>query len=279
MIMLSLNFNAQSFTTSKTVYDVSSLAWNTWVNTGGTFDGITFTTNGSNFGSLTSGQNVNFADIDENGNSVNINSTRSFQYGGVSYSGSAITPVGAATPPTPSRRLVSLTVPAVPAGGKVEVKIYGNISSSTSGRQIVVVDKAYALLGFGQYDLPYDANIGKITKVILNNSVTDNLIYILAAIGDSRIYRIEVITYTPDGTLSTTSAKKIDAKIFTTGKTVNIRDLKAKNSEIKVYNLNGNLIKSFKTLSSDTQFELSNGMYIVNIKSEEGEKSVKISIK
>jgi len=48
-------------------------------------------------------------------------------------------------------------------------------------------------------------------------------------------------------------------------------------TQIKVYSLNGALIKSIKA-SENTNFELAAGIYIVNAKSAEGEKSVKVLV-
>ena len=41
--------------------------------------------------------------------------------------------------------------------------------------------------------------------------------------------------------------------------------------------MTGSLVKSVST-NSDTNFELNQGFYIVNVKSEEGEKSTKIVV-
>jgi hypothetical protein len=49
-------------------------------------------------------------------------------------------------------------------------------------------------------------------------------------------------------------------------------------TQIKVYSVNGALIKSIRA-SENTNFELATGVYIVNAKSAEGEKSVKVLVK
>lgn len=58
-----------------------------------------------------------------------------------------------------------------------------------------------------------------------------------------------------------------------------MKNLTSKNANINVYNLNGSLIKSFKITSNNTQFELPNGLYIIKVKCNEGEKSKKVSVK
>nr|WP_315148567.1 T9SS type A sorting domain-containing protein [uncultured Flavobacterium sp.] len=48
-------------------------------------------------------------------------------------------------------------------------------------------------------------------------------------------------------------------------------------TQINVYSITGSLVKSLKT-SGNTNFELRNGVYIVNAKSADGEKSVKVIV-
>jgi len=52
----------------------------------------------------------------------------------------------------------------------------------------------------------------------------------------------------------------------------------ASETQVNVYNMTGALVKSFST-SSDMNFDLNSGFYIVNVKSAEGQKSVKVLIK
>jgi hypothetical protein len=48
-------------------------------------------------------------------------------------------------------------------------------------------------------------------------------------------------------------------------------------TQINVYSITGSLVKSLKT-SGNTNFDLRNGVYIINAKSAEGEKSVKVIV-
>lgn len=71
----------------------------------------------------------------------------------------------------------------------------------------------------------------------------------------------------------------VKATAFSSGNKIYISDLESKNTNINVYNANGSLVKSLKS-STDTNFEINTkGLYIVNLKSETGEKSVKVLLK
>ncbi|QBZ98893.1 T9SS type A sorting domain-containing protein [Flavobacterium sangjuense] len=56
--------------------------------------------------------------------------------------------------------------------------------------------------------------------------------------------------------------------------TVVISNVKS-NTSVAVYAMNGSLVKSFKT-DTDTEFNLSKGLWIVHVKAEDGQKSVKL---
>ncbi len=69
------------------------------------------------------------------------------------------------------------------------------------------------------------------------------------------------------------------ASVFSSGNKIYLADLDSKNTQVNVFNANGSLVKTVKA-SADTNFEINNkGLYIVNLKSEAGEKSVKVLIK
>lgn len=98
------------------------------------------------------------------------------------------------------------------------------------------------------------------------------------------IYQIQVegatVSTTPVNTLATSDfSQKLSAKAYSTGNKVYLSNLSGKSTEVKVYSSTGALVKSLKT-STDTNFELNTkGLYFVNLKSEAGEKSVKVLIK
>jgi hypothetical protein len=67
------------------------------------------------------------------------------------------------------------------------------------------------------------------------------------------------------------------ANVFAAGKQVFVSNVKSK-TQVDVYTVVGALVRSFET-SEDTSFDsLTTGMYIVTVKSEEGQKSVKLVV-
>lgn len=95
------------------------------------------------------------------------------------------------------------------------------------------------------------------------------------------IYKIEVSNSIGTTTLSTLgtsdSIKKANATVYTKGNSIFISNLNNKNTEVKVYTATGNLVKNIKS-STETDFSLKNGFYIVHLKSSDGEKSVKVNL-
>ena len=119
---------------------------------------------------------------------------------------------------------------------------------------------------------------------------TDALIYTYDYVGPARdIYmygdqslNIYKITATNVGTtvLGVNDVKKdIKAKVYSSGNKVYVSDLDSKNTQVSIFSANGTLVKS-ANVSADANFEVnSKGLYFVNLKSEAGEKSVKVLLK
>lgn len=73
--------------------------------------------------------------------------------------------------------------------------------------------------------------------------------------------------------------KEMKASVYTSGSKVFVSNLESKNTQINVFNANGSLVKSL-TSSSDANFDINTkGLYIVNLKSEAGERSVKVLVR
>ena len=98
------------------------------------------------------------------------------------------------------------------------------------------------------------------------------------------IYQIQVegatVSTTPVNTLATSDfSQKLSAKAYSTGNKVYLSNLSGKSTEVKVYSSTGALVKSLKT-STDKNFDVNErGLYFVNLKSEAGEKSIKVLVK
>ena len=72
-------------------------------------------------------------------------------------------------------------------------------------------------------------------------------------------------------------AKSVETtNVYSNGTQVFVSNVKS-STQINVYSVTGALVKSLKT-DSDTSFDLNKGIYIVNAKSADGEKSVKVIV-
>ncbi len=93
------------------------------------------------------------------------------------------------------------------------------------------------------------------------------------------IYKITA-TNVGTTTLAVNDVKKeLKANVYTNGSKILVSNLESKNTQVNVFNANGSLVKAMAT-SSDANFEVNaKGMYIVNLKSETGEKSVKVLVR
>ena len=111
---------------------------------------------------------------------------------------------------------------------------------------------------------------------------TSGNIFIYTSAGTGvNIYKIEIT-----GTISTTQlivALGVDdfkadltANVFSNGKEVFVTSVKS-NTKIDIYGMTGALTKSLQT-DADISFGLNAGLYIVKVKSDEGQKSVKIVV-
>lgn len=96
------------------------------------------------------------------------------------------------------------------------------------------------------------------------------------------LYKIEVTGTTvtaPIPVLATENFQKASAvKVFSNGKQINISNV-ISSTQVEIYNITGALVKSVKT-DSNTSFDVfASGLYIVKVKSDEGQKAVKVAVK
>lgn len=112
---------------------------------------------------------------------------------------------------------------------------------------------------------------------------TSGNIFIYTSVGTGvNIYKIEITGATGTtaliGTLGVNDFKEDwSANVYSNGKEVFVTEVKS-NTKIDVYNMTGALTKSVQT-NTDTSFGLNAGLYIIKVKSDEGEKSVKTAVK
>ena len=189
--------------------------------------------------------------------------TQRLAFGGNSFTGS-VNPALGATASAPSRRYLELTV-----SGDTDLKIWSK--GGGSGRSIVVVNKANSTVLWKGDFTAADAQIftyaykGAAGTLMIATGGGDNSIQILQA---------------TVATLAVNNSKSgIKANAFSSGNKIYVSNIESKNTNINVYSANGSLVKTMKA-SADTNFEINaKGLYIVNLKSEAGEKSVKVLLK
>lgn len=163
------------------------------------------------------------------------------------------------------------------------VKIwYKTGSSSDLTRTIIASDGAGNVYGTGVCNLLSTPNGG--AGFLKTNITKAGTFFLYSGVNGVNIYKIEVIganvSTTPTNTLGTSDiSQKISAKAFSTGNKIYLTNLSGKSTDVKVYSVSGKLVKSLKT-STDTNFDVNErGLYFVNLKSEAGEKSIKVLVK
>jgi hypothetical protein len=167
----------------------------------------------------------------------------------------------------PTQRFLYFT-----AAGSITVEVCF-VGGGSGNRTMYVTDGTNVL---GSLTTPDSATNQVLTTTA---AVVNGTVYIY---GDQacNLYRVKVT-----GPLGTTTV--LGTNDFQSQSTLNV--VAAKNqinisnvissTEVNVYNMTGALVKTLK-IDADSTFELPNsGLYVVNVKSAEGEKSVKVAIK
>lgn len=216
-------------------------------------------TNG-NFGVVTNSSQVTFSD-------GYVGTGNRFQTNG----GAAITP--GTNRPTQRYFFIETNGPAT-------VKAWYKSGSGGSVRTAYVSNGAstlYASAATSPTATPAD------TAILSANIPTAGTFYLYTDAA-MNFYKIEVtgaavVTTIESNTLATSeAANKNKTVVFAQGNTVHINKVK-ENAQVEVYNMNGALVKTLNT-KADTSFELQNkGVYIVNVKSNNGSVSQKVLIK
>ncbi|TDX83259.1 T9SS type A sorting domain-containing protein [Epilithonimonas xixisoli] len=240
---------------AQTTWDFSSAAWPV-------IAGETTATVKNNLG-LVPGPitSANFAQVEANtaNFSDGYSATKRFK-----LNGGGFTSTGVNT--TPTQRYVVFKV-----NGNSAVKVW--YKNGGGGDRILYIGTGSSILASNTYSNSSDGIIYTYDYV---GPARDLYIY-----GDTSL-NIYKITATNVGTtvLGVNDLKKdMKATAYTSGNKVFLSNLESKNTQVNVFNANGSLVKSLKA-SADTNFEISTkGFYIVNLKSEAGEKSVKVIIR
>ncbi len=172
---------------------------------------------------------------------------------------------GSASPGAlPTSRYLVFRVP-----GACKIRFW---SKTTSANRNVLLGNGTATLytlaltsttdGFiGSYDYT-----GGATDIYVSNDASTN------------IYKIEV-DLPPYNTLAVNDIKNLNdsSMIFGNGNQISLRNFES-NSNVNVYSMNGTLVKKTK-VTSEADLQVEPGIYIVQVSSDKGSKSVKVSVK
>lgn len=202
----------------------------------------------TNFGAITN-NNLTFGD--------GFSATQRFQMNGGGYPAGDFQPM-------PTQRYLFFGV-----SGSCTVKVWFRTGSNGAMRTLYV-SNGTAAVGSATTNANGNGDFPILTANYTGGATT---LYIYGDLA-CNLYKVEVTGATVETTLSLDNVDLFTTNVFGAGNQVYIQNV-VSNTEVKVYGITGALVKSFSTVS-DVNFELNKGLYIVNVKSEEGEKSVKV---
>lgn len=201
---------------------------------------------------------VNFAQVESNSATFTDGYTATKRF---KLNGGGFTSTGVNT--TPTQRYVYFKT-----NGNSSISVW--YKNGGSGDRTLYIGTGTAILASKTYSNSTDAIIYTYDYV---GPARDIYIY-----GDQSL-NLYKITATNVGTtvLGVNDVKKdMKAKVYSSGNKVYVSDLDSKNTQVSIFSATGTLIKS-ANVSADANFEVnSKGLYFVNLKSEAGEKSVKV---
>jgi hypothetical protein len=155
-----------------------------------------------------------------------------------------------------------------PVSGAVDVKVWFRSGSSSADRTLYISDGTTVINSFDAIVDNTDA-----TTITANYTGTGGRIYIYDS-NSFNLYKIEVTGVGADvlavnkfNNVINTTVKAIGNKIFVSNVDTN--------TEINIYSITGALVKQINT-NKNTDFELKAGLWIAKIKTDKGEKSLKL---
>jgi hypothetical protein len=175
----------------------------------------------------------------------------------------------------PTQRYLYFTV-----DGACTVKVWFKTGSNGNARTVLCTNGT-TLLGSGTSvgSLPGPAvDLVIFTANISAAQAAVGKIYIYGDTTSSNIYKIEVTgaNVTTPALANKNFQKELDITVYAKQNKIFLSNLKSK-TQVNVYNMLGSLVKSAQ-VDADTSLDVNSGVYIVNAKSADGEKSVKVIV-
>lgn len=214
-----------------------------------------------NLGLFPIATNTNFGAVNANAASFSdgFTAVNRFQLNGGGYPSGAFQAM-------PTQRYLFMDV-----SGPCTVSVWFKTGSNGAVRTLYVSDGT-AAVGSATTNSGSNADLAILTA---NYTGGAGRLYIYADTA-CNLYKVTVTGATVNTVLANDTFEKSLTNVFSNGKKVFLSNVTT-DTKVNVYTMTGSLVKSFNT-NSDTNFELNQGFYIVNVKSEEGEKSTKIVV-
>lgn len=170
--------------------------------------------------------------------------------------------------PMPTQRFLFMDV-----SGPCTVKVWFKTGSNGTVRTIFVTD------GTNTVGSAASNSGGNADLVILTANYTGpaHRLYIYGD-ASNNLYKVSVAGATVNTVLANDSFQtESPVKVYSNGNQIYLANILSK-TQVEVYTMTGALVKSFNT-EADTNFDVSStGVYIVNVNSAEGKKSIKLVV-
>lgn len=175
----------------------------------------------------------------------------------------------------PTQRYVYFTV-----DGACTVKVWFKTGSNGTARTVLCTNGSQ-LLGSGTSvsSLPGPAvDLVIFTANISAAQAAVGKIYIYGDTQSSNLYKIEVTgaNVTTPALTTQNFQKELDITVYAKSNKIFLSNIKS-STKVNVYSVLGALVKSAQ-IDADTNLDINSGVYIVNAKSADGEKSVKVIV-
>lgn len=172
----------------------------------------------------------------------------------------------------PTQRYLYFTV-----DGACTVKVWFKTGSNGTVRTVLCTNGS-ELLGSGTANSGGNGDLVIFTANISAAQAAVGKIYIYGDTTSNNLYKIEVsgANVTTPALSNKSFQKELDITVFAKDSKIFLSNLKSK-TNVNVYNMLGALVKTTQ-VDTDTSLDINSGIYLVNAKSSEGEKSVKVIV-
>ncbi|MGY5356152.1 T9SS type A sorting domain-containing protein [Wenyingzhuangia sp. IMCC45467] len=159
--------------------------------------------------------------------------------------------------------------------GNIEIDGLSFYSGDQHNKGKIIIDGGSLIINGDYITEVYEEGVK--TNITIADFVTDGNIEAVSGKTISASYDAgtdkTTVTATPSLSFNN-NASKVTTNVYVQGTTVFVSNVSTQTA-VNVYSITGALVKSIST-NTDTQFSLTSGVWIATVKTEEGQKSVKI---